>query len=161
MMIKLLGMHPNTLYEVANKILETCSYRLRSECVDIVEKLKDGTTCAMMIPEDSRFTTDDWDVFCKTFIFKTIISMQEPGEPLKLFRGSVPPKKNTGKMGKVNGRQGIEIMVLAHDEDEAFGYIVDYVKSLGDLFSHVKSDHIFCGEIIGPFTSGYIISASP
>lgn len=161
MMIKLLGFHPNTLYEVAEKALETCSYRLRAECVDIVRKLKDGTPCSMMIPDDSRFTTGDWDEFCKTFMFNTIIPMKEPVEPLKLFRGSVPPKKNTGKKGKVNGRQEIKIMVLAHDEDEAFGYMVDYVESLGDLYSHVKPDHIFCAEIIGPFESGYIISASP
>ena len=163
MMIKLLGMHPNTVYEAAEKILGKCSYRGPSESVDIVRKLANGTPCSMMI-EDVVTTQDwqDWDTFCKTFKFDTIIPVKtEPPSALKLFRGIVPPKKNTGKNGKINGRQGIEILVLAFDGDEAFGYMQDYVKSLGQLFNHVRPEDILYLEVVGPFKSGHVIAGFP
>lgn len=80
---------------------------------------------------------------------------------LKLFRGIVPPKKNIGKPGTVNGRQGIEILVLAFDSTEAFGYMQKYVKSLGQLFNHIRPEHILYREVVGPFKSGDVIAGFP
>lgn len=132
----------------------------RDSCENLVRDLF-VKGIARRTPVLEKAPPNDWYNFMCHFHYESWIPEKDDNpQPLKLFRGNVPPKKNTGKSGKINGRQGIEVMVLAYDEDQAFDYVVDYVKSLGDLYSHVKPDHIFCGEIIGPFAPGYMISTS-
>ena len=131
----------------------------RESCENLVRDLF-VKGIARRTPVLEKAPPDDWYKFMCHFEYESFVSDKLP-EALKLFRGSVPRKKNTGKKGKVNGREGIEILVLAFDEDEAFGYMVKYVKALGQLFEHVRPEHIFCVEVVGPFDSGNILAASP
>ena len=135
----------------------------RESCENLVRDLF-VKGIARRTPVLEKAPPNDWYNFMCHFHYESWIPDKDDvsrPEALKLFRGSVPRKKNTGKKGKVNGREGIEILVLAFDEDEAFGYMVKYVKALGQLFNHVRPEHIFCVEVVGPFNSGNILAASP
>ncbi len=112
------------------------------------------------VPVREKNPPNDWYNFMCHFQYDAWIPEKDDGSQLKLFRAIVGPKKNTGKNGQVNGRQGIEVVVLTFDEDEAVDYFMDHIESLGQMYIHIKREHVRCEELIGPFKSGYIIYAS-
>lgn len=124
----------------------------RESCENLVRDLF-VKGIARRTPVLEKAPPNDWYNFMCHFHYDSWIPEKDDNpQPLKLFRATVGPKKNI--------RRPIEIVVLTFDEDEAVDYFMDHVESLGQLYTHVKREHVRCEELNGPFKSGYIIYAS-